>query len=86
MKLSLHAVGRMKNGPERELFARYFDRASASGKQPLCHFPVLRAVNVHRAPFGQFDKSRLRAKKRSSVHPSIACAPVKLASIVEYRR
>jgi len=37
MKLSLHAVGRMKNGPERELFARYFDRASASGKQQGIH-------------------------------------------------
>lgn len=33
MKLSLHVVGRLKNGPERELFARYFDRAVASGRQ-----------------------------------------------------
>ena len=40
MKLSLHAVGRMKNGPERELFARYFDRASASGKQQGIH-PII---------------------------------------------
>lgn len=39
MKLSLHAVGRMKNGPEKELFQRYWERAAATGKahgfQPL---------------------------------------------------
>lgn len=28
MKISVHAVGRMKAGPERELAARYFDRLS----------------------------------------------------------
>ncbi len=32
MKISLHAVGRMKKGPERDLFDRYFDRARAVGK------------------------------------------------------
>jgi 23S rRNA (pseudouridine1915-N3)-methyltransferase len=32
MRLSIHAVGRMKQGPERELVARYLDRAVASGK------------------------------------------------------
>ncbi len=28
MRISVHAVGRMKSGPERELAARYFDRFS----------------------------------------------------------
>jgi 23S rRNA (pseudouridine1915-N3)-methyltransferase len=31
MKISIHAVGRMKAGPERELAARYFDRFAKSG-------------------------------------------------------
>ncbi len=32
MRLSIHAVGRMKQGPERDLVARYLDRATAAGK------------------------------------------------------
>lgn len=32
MRVSILAVGRMKQGPERELVARYLDRAVASGK------------------------------------------------------
>ncbi len=32
MRIAIAAVGRMKSGPERELVARYLDRAAASGK------------------------------------------------------
>lgn len=32
MKISIHAIGRMKKGPERELAARYLERATATGK------------------------------------------------------
>ena len=32
MKITIAAVGRMKTGPERELVARYLDRAQGSGK------------------------------------------------------
>lgn len=32
MRLSIAAVGRMKNGPERELVARYLERAAGAGK------------------------------------------------------
>ncbi len=32
MRVAILAVGRMKAGPERELVARYLDRAQASGK------------------------------------------------------
>ena len=32
MKIGIFAVGRMKSGPERELIARYLDRAIATGK------------------------------------------------------
>jgi 23S rRNA (pseudouridine1915-N3)-methyltransferase len=31
MKISVHAVGRMKTGPERELADRYFDRFAKAG-------------------------------------------------------
>ncbi len=34
MRIIVHAVGRMKSGPEKELAARYFDRFAAAG-QPL---------------------------------------------------
>lgn len=33
MRISIIAVGRMKSGPERELVARYLDRAIATGRQ-----------------------------------------------------
>ena len=32
MRVGILAIGRMKQGPERELVARYLDRAAASGK------------------------------------------------------
>ena len=32
MRIGILAIGRMKQGPERELVARYLDRAAASGK------------------------------------------------------
>jgi 23S rRNA (pseudouridine1915-N3)-methyltransferase len=32
MRLTIAAIGRMKQGPERELVARYLDRATAAGK------------------------------------------------------
>ncbi len=32
MRISIAAVGRMKNGPERELVARYLERAQGAGK------------------------------------------------------
>jgi 23S rRNA (pseudouridine1915-N3)-methyltransferase len=32
MRITIAAIGRMKNGPERELVARYLERAQGSGK------------------------------------------------------
>ena len=41
MRIGIIAVGRMKQGPERELVARYLDRAVASGKSlGLSNFTV----------------------------------------------
>ena len=57
MKLSLHVVGRMKNGPERELFARYFDRALASGKQQGIHPVTVKEYSESKAQRGP-DRKR----------------------------
>ena len=39
MRLTICAVGRLKAGPERDLVARYMERANASGK-PLALHPI----------------------------------------------
>lgn len=39
MRIQIAAVGRLKDGPERELMARYLDRFAAAGK-PLALGPV----------------------------------------------
>jgi len=42
MRVAIAAIGRMKQGPERELVARYLDRAKASGKPlALTGFDIL---------------------------------------------
>lgn len=42
MRILIAAVGRMKQGPERELVSRYLDRARAAGKPlALTHFDVV---------------------------------------------
>ena len=42
MRIVIAAIGRMKQGPERELVARYLDRAKASGKPlALTGFDIL---------------------------------------------
>jgi 23S rRNA (pseudouridine1915-N3)-methyltransferase len=45
LRLAIHAIGRMKQGPERELAGRYLDRAVAQGR-PL----GLTGFDVHEAP------------------------------------
>lgn len=50
MKLTLLAVGRMKNGPEKTLFERYAERANALGK-PLGLNPVVcQEITESKAP------------------------------------
>lgn len=42
MRITIAAIGRMKQGPERELISRYLERARGSGKPlALTHFDVL---------------------------------------------
>jgi 23S rRNA (pseudouridine1915-N3)-methyltransferase len=52
MRLTLAAVGKLKAGPDRELFARYWDRLEASGRKigisatRLVELPESRAANA----------------------------------------
>ena len=57
MRLSILAVGRMKSGPERELYDRYADRISKSGK--ALHFmgPELHEIVESRTQEPQKRKS-----------------------------
>lgn len=57
MRLAILAVGRMKSGPERELYDRYADRISKSGK--ALHFmgPDLHEIVESRAQDTQKRKS-----------------------------
>ena len=65
MKIHVAAVGRMKQGPERELVARYLDRAVLSGKPlALTGFEVteLTESRAGSAPSRKSDEARaLRA-------------------------
>ncbi|MEO6014909.1 MAG: 23S rRNA (pseudouridine(1915)-N(3))-methyltransferase RlmH [Devosia sp.] len=49
MRVGIVAVGRMKQGPERELVARYLDRATASGKALGLTSFVVSELNESRA-------------------------------------
>jgi len=51
MKIAILAVGRLKAGPERDLFERYIDRAAAAGRRlglsfALNEFPESRAAGA----------------------------------------
>jgi 23S rRNA (pseudouridine1915-N3)-methyltransferase len=48
MKIAVHAVGRMKAGPEKELADRYFDRFAKSGP----------AIGLEFSAVGEFPESR----------------------------
>ena len=50
MKISIHAVGRMKAGPERELAGRYLDRFSKAGPAVGLEFSGLSEMAESRAP------------------------------------
>ena len=62
MRLAILAVGRMKAGPERELYERYSDRISKSGKS--LHFvgPELHEIAESRAQETQKRKSEEAAQ------------------------
>ncbi len=56
MKLQIHAVGRMKSGPERELVDRYLDRADKTGRSMGLNMLPVRELNESRATQSQTRK------------------------------
>ena len=64
MRMTVVAVGRLKGGPERELAARYLERAVKSGRAT-----GFRAIEVI-----EIDESRAREPERRMLEESIAIA------------
>lgn len=64
MRLIVAAVGRLKQGPERELAERYGQRTTKSG----------RAVGIQEIEVVEISESRAREAKRRRVEESIALA------------
>jgi 23S rRNA (pseudouridine1915-N3)-methyltransferase len=66
MRLVIAAVGRLKDGPERTLFERYWDRLEASGRSvglgPLALFEVPESRATGRAERVADEAQRLLAK------------------------
>lgn len=70
MRVLIIAVGRMKTGPERELVARYLDRATATGKPlGLSEFSVLELPESR--------ASSASARKTEEARPISAALPEK---------
>lgn len=68
MRIRVAAVGRMKQGPERELCARYLERAAATGKSlaltgfDVIEFPESRAGSA----------ARRKAEEATALHSALA--------------
>lgn len=70
MRVGIIAVGRMKDGPERQLVARYLDRANATGK----------ALGLTGFSVTEFPESRLSsaaARKGDEAKAILAATPEK---------
>ena len=71
MRIAVAAIGRMKNGPERELVARYLERAGASGKPlALTGFDVTE-INESRAGSATARKAEEAKALRSALPDGI---------------
>jgi 23S rRNA (pseudouridine1915-N3)-methyltransferase len=66
MKISIHAVGRMKAGPEKELSARYLDRFSRSGPAIGLEFSGVTEIAESRAALAA-EREREEADRLLSV-------------------
>ena len=65
MRVSVHAVGRMKTGPERELAARYFDRFAKAGPAVGLEWSGITEIAESRADTADLRK-REEAQKLST--------------------
>ena len=74
MRIAIAAIGRMKQGPERELVARYLDRAKAAGRPlALTGFEVLEFAES-RAATTETRKADEAATLRSALPEGIRIA------------
>ncbi len=74
MRIAIAAIGRMKQGPERELVARYLDRAKAAGRPlALTGFEVLEFAES-RAATTETRKADEAATLRSALPEGICIA------------
>ena len=71
MRIAVHAVGRMKAGPERELVDRYFDRFARSGPGIGLEFAGVTETPESRAR-GADERRREEARKLSSLSEGAA--------------
>jgi 23S rRNA (pseudouridine1915-N3)-methyltransferase len=62
MRLLIAAIGKLKQGPERELFAHYLGRAEAAGRK--LHLSPLDVVEIVEAK-GATPQARMEAEARS---------------------
>jgi 23S rRNA (pseudouridine1915-N3)-methyltransferase len=62
MRIAVHAVGRMKSGPERELAARYFDRFAKAGPAIGLTLAPLMEIAESRAATAEMRKREEAAK------------------------
>lgn len=75
MRIAIFAVGRMKQGPERELVERYLDRAGKSGK----------ALGLSRFDLREWDEARAvrdEDRKAEEARHLIAALPREAALVV----
>jgi 23S rRNA (pseudouridine1915-N3)-methyltransferase len=74
MRITIGAIGRMKSGPERELVARYLDRATGSGKPlALTGFDVIE-INESRAGSAASRKAEEAKALRAALPEGILVA------------
>jgi 23S rRNA (pseudouridine1915-N3)-methyltransferase len=65
MRIAVHAVGRMKAGPDKELAERYFDRFSKSGPALGLEFSGVTEIAESRAQTAG-ERRREEAQKLSA--------------------
>jgi 23S rRNA (pseudouridine1915-N3)-methyltransferase len=72
VKIAIHAIGRMKTGPERELVARYMDRCQKTGRQMGLDFqPVSEAAESPASSVAERQRDEAE-RLRSFLHADAA--------------
>jgi 23S rRNA (pseudouridine1915-N3)-methyltransferase len=72
MKITVHAVGRMKAGPERDLAGRYFERFARSGPPVGLDFSGITEINESRAQTGSERRREEGRALQAQLQPGAA--------------